>query len=162
MNETAHFNRFRDKHRMAVREHIEHDLTSPSNGRDTATNMHDTLLPSGWRRIFHWETLIVSGRTVEKGFVVTPVIAGVLLAAFIGAVGWAYKSNTADQRQTLISLTRIETMLDERTKSFDKEQAKLESQLETEHSVAEMQREKQRDEMRNMKAAIQQRGIKIQ
>lgn len=115
-----------------------------------------------WRqRYFKWENLTVAGREV-KGFVVSPTIAAVLLASFIGAVGWAYKSNTADQRETLISITRIETMLDERTKNFDKEQAKLESKIETEHNVAELQREQARKEMMEVKLALQQRGIKLQ
>lgn len=108
-----------------------------------------------------WETLTVAGRTIEKGFVISPQIAGILLVAFIGMAGWAYKSSTAESRETLKAITRMETMLDERTRNFDKEQARLEQKLETEKNVGQLQREKANNEIAMMKLAMQAKGIQI-
>jgi len=114
-----------------------------------------------WRKYFQWENLTVAGRNLEKGFVLTPTIAAVLLAAFIGAVGWAYKSNTSDQRDTRDAIIEMKTLLNERTQTFKEQQAEIKNDLATERRVAELQREKQRDEMRDVKAAMSQKGIRL-
>lgn len=131
-----------------------------TNGR--LREAEPVTIPTWYKRLFRWETIIMPHKTVDKGFVVTPTIAAVLLAAFLGAVGWAYKSNTADQRETRDAIIEMKTMLNERTQTFKEQQAKIESDLATERRVAELQREKQRDEVRDMKAALQQSGIKVQ
>ena len=102
----------------------------------------------------------MAGREV-KGWVVPQPLGVALLVVLLGAVGWAYKSSTADQRETLISITRIETMLDERTKTFKEQQAELKAEMKDEHAVAALQREQQDKELRSMKAALEQKGIKL-
>lgn len=133
--------------------------TSSDNGR-APISLHVPQL-SIWQRYFKWENLTVGGREV-KGFVVSPTIAAILLSAFLGMAGWAYKSSTADQRETLIAITEMKTMLNERTNAFRDQQASMRSEFDSERRVAELQREKQRDEIRDMKAALQQHGVKFQ
>lgn len=94
-------------------------------------------------------------KIIEKGFVITPQVAGILLGAFLAVLGWAYKSNTADQRETRDAIIEMKTMLNERTTTFKEQQAELKGQVETERQVATLQREKQRDEIRDMKAELQ-------
>lgn len=144
-----------DVHTRAIR------AAERTNGSGRLQAIVDAPEVSWWRKYFKWENLTVAGKEV-KGFIVTPTIAAVLLAAFLGAVGWAYKSSTTDQRETLIAITEMKTMLNERTNSFREQQAQMRNELDTERRVAELQREKQRDEIRDMKAALQQRGIRFQ
>jgi hypothetical protein len=112
---------------------------------------------SGWRKWFTWETLTVAGRTVEKGWVVPQPLGIALIVVMLGGIGWAYRSSTEDSKATLKAMTRIETLLDERTTTFKEQQAQLRSELETERRVAELQREKQRDEIRDLKASLPQK-----
>jgi hypothetical protein len=115
-----------------------------------------------WHRFFKWEpNLTVANKVIEKGFVITPQIAGILLVAFLSVLGWAYKSNTADQRETRDAIIEMKTMLNERTQTFKEQQAEIKSQMDTERRVAEIQREKQRDELRDMKVALQLKGIRV-
>lgn len=89
----------------------------------------DAPLPTkSWRDFFRWENLTVDGREV-KGFVVSPQIAGIFLVAFLGMLGWAYKSTTADSRETLKAITRMETLLEERTRTFERGQDKMEERF---------------------------------
>lgn len=137
----------------------------PTTGRENDEKelqdiTHTPELP-WYHRYFKWENLTVAGREV-KGFVISPTIAAILLTAFLGMAGWAYKTSTADQRETLIAITEMKTMLNERTNTFRDQQSQMRNELDTERRVAELQREKQRDEIRDMKAVLEQRGIRVQ
>lgn len=131
------------------------------NGDNKLHRIFDAPKPTPWQRFFKWENLTVAGREV-KGFIISPTIAAILLTAFLGMAGWAYKTSTADQRETLIAITEMKTMLNERTNTFKEQQATMRGELDTERRVAELQREKQRDEIRDMKAVLEQRGIRVQ
>lgn len=102
-----------------------------------------------------------SGRTIEKGFVVSPQIAGIFLVAFLGMLGWAYKSSTADSRETLIAITEMKTMLNERTQKFNENQAKLEAELKDERSIAALHREKAKEKQTELIFALKEKGIVI-
>lgn len=117
---------------------------------------------SWWSKNFKWESLTMpSGRTIEKGFVVSPQIAGIFLVAFLGMVGWAYKSSTADSRETLIAITEMKTMLNERTRVFNEQQTKLESELKDERSIAALHREKAKEKQSELIYALKEKGIVI-
>lgn len=114
--------------------------------------------PPWWHKYFTWErNLIVAGRSVEKGWVVPQPLGVALIVLMLGVVGWAYTSNTKDARDTRESIIRMETMLNERTQTFKEQQAELRQQFDTERRVAELQREKQRDEIRDMRASLPQK-----
>lgn len=115
-----------------------------------------------WKRYFKWENnLTVAGRTVEKGWVITPAIGAVIVGALLTA-GWAtYTSGQSEQRETRDAIIRMETMLDERTKMFDRQQDKLEQELKDERAVAELKRDLHEKRVWRMEQAITQRGIKI-
>lgn len=117
--------------------------------------------PQWWHKYFHWEPLTLeNGRTVEKGFVITPGIAAVFLAAFLGVLGWAYKSSTADSRETRDSIIRMETMLNERTRTFNEQQAKLDAEMKEERDMGRVYRERQNEKMTELSAALKQNGNK--
>jgi len=104
----------------------------------------------------------VSGREV-KGFVVTPAMAVticvVLLTTFLGALGWAYKSSTADSRETRDSVIRMETLLNERTRNFERQQDKAEADLKDERNLAKLQRDNQDKKLTQMEYALKSKGI---
>jgi len=104
---------------------------------------------------------MAGGKTIEKGFVITPGIAAVLLAAFLAVLGWAYKSSTADSRETRDSIIRMETMLDERTRTFDAQQAKLQAEIKEERDMGQVYRERQNEKMMKITLAMQANGIKL-
>ena len=131
------------------------------NGNGSLQQTLDVPQTSWWHNYFKWETLTVAGRTVEKGFVISPAIAGILLASLLGMAGWAYKSSTADGRETRDSIIRMETLLNERTQTIKEQQAKFEQKLDSEKRIAELQREIQRDELRNIQTALSRKGIQI-
>lgn len=109
---------------------------------------------------FQWEALTVAGREV-KGFIVSPTIAAILLTAFLGMAGWAYKSSTADSRETLIAITEMKTMLNERTHNFEREQDKMETKLDNEVKLAQMQREADAKKKTQLLLALRAKGITI-
>lgn len=96
----------------------------------------------------------MAGKVVEKGFVITPGIAAVLLAAFLGVLGWAYKSSTADSRETRDSIIRMETMLNERTRTFNEQQAKLEAEVKEERDMGRIYREDQNRKIMELAQAV--------
>lgn len=102
-----------------------------------------------------------SGRTIEKGFVISPQIAGIFLVALLGMAGWAYKSSTADSRETRDSIIRMETMLNERTRTFEREQDKAAAELKDEIKLASMYRENENKKRTEMIYALRQKGIVI-
>lgn len=118
-----------------------------------------TLSQPWWHKYFRWEKnlTLANGRTIEKGWVVPQPLGVALIIAIIGGVGWTYSSSTTERRETRDAIIRMETMLNERTQSFREQQAELKQRMETEHRVAELQREKQNEEMRDLKASIPQR-----
>lgn len=148
---------------------VEETRFTKSNGNGgslAAKTLQETLqLPrkeSWWERNFKWEkNLTVAGRTLEKGWVVPQQLGIALIVVILGVIGWAYKSSTADQRETRDSIIRMETMLNERTQTIKEQQAKFEEKLETEKRIGELQREKQNNEIRDMKAALGQKGIRV-
>jgi len=102
----------------------------------------------------------VNGKEV-KGFVVTPAIAatvvGVMLSTVLGVMVWSYESNTRDSRDTLKAITRMETLLEERTRTFKEEQDKIEraqkdqaKEISDEKELAALQREKQNERIRDL------------
>lgn len=115
---------------------------------------------SGWRKYFRWENLTVAGREV-KGWVVPQQLGIALIVLILGVIGWAYKSNTSDQRETRDAIIEMKTMLNERTQTFKEQQAEFKEQLDTERRIAELQREQQRNETHELKAALRQSGIRI-
>lgn len=106
-----------------------------------------------------------SGRTIEKGWVVPQPLGIALIvlvsSAVIGMAGWAYRSSTADNRETRDAIIRMETMLNERTRVFDQQQAKIEAELKDERAVAQLQRERQGSLQMKMKYALKEKGIEI-
>jgi hypothetical protein len=122
---------------------------------------HDTLtLWERIKRLFpHSEVLTVGGRTIEKGWVITPGIAAVLLASLLSILAYAYKTSTADSRETRDAIIRMETMLDERTRTFKEEQAKTDAKLENEVKLGSMYREAQAKKDIELKWALRQKGI---
>lgn len=115
--------------------------------------------PQWWHKYFKWEHLTVAGRNIEKGFVVTPTIAAVLLASLIGGLGWYYKSSTADSRETRDAVIRMETLLNERTRTFESDQAEIKAQLQNEVKLGSMYREMQVKKDLDLKWALRQKGI---
>lgn len=129
----------------------------------TNGNLHrivDTPELKWWQRLFKWEDLTVAGREV-KGFVISPTIATMLLSALLGMAAWAYKTSTTDSRETLVAITRMETMLTERTTNFKEQQAELKHMLEEEKNVARMYREDESKKKVALLWALKQRGIDI-
>lgn len=131
-----------------------------NNGGGRLHRVFDEPELKWWQRYFQWENLTVGNREV-KGFVVSPAIAAILLTAFLGAVGWAYKSNTEDSRNTRDAIIRMETVLNERTTAFKEQQAKAEKALEDERTIAQLQREKQAEKYMQIVWALKQRGITV-
>lgn len=163
---SRHHQHFRGLHRnsMAVAQIDKTRFTHHNgNGSSAARTLQEALhLPkqSWWSKYFKWENnLTVAGKTVEKGWVVPQQLGIAMIVVVLGVVGWAYKSGTADQRETRDSIIRMETMLNERTQTIKEQQAKFEEQLETEKRIGELQREQQNDKLRDMKAALSQKGI---
>lgn len=103
----------------------------------------------------------MGGREV-KGFVVTPTMALTLILAFLGAIGWAYKSNTEDSRATLKAITRMETLLDERTRNAERESGKFDAELKDERRLATLHRENETKKMDHMVEALKAKGIKVE
>lgn len=101
-----------------------------------------------------------------KGFVITPAIAatitGVVLSAFLGAIGWAWSSNTKDSRETRESMIRIETMLTERTARFKEEQAEMKAALQDERTLAKLQRDNQDKQQLRFEYALKAKGIRLE
>lgn len=107
----------------------------------------------------------MAGREV-KGFVVTPAMAVtlsvVLLTTFLGAIGWAYKSSTADSRETRDAVIRMETLLNERTRNFERQQDKAEAELKDERTLSQLHRENEDKKLRDIKSALEQKGIHVE
>lgn len=103
----------------------------------------------------------MAGREV-KGFVVTPAIATVLLGAMLGVLGWAYKSSTADQRETRDAVIRMETMLNERTHNFEREQDKFDADLKDERRLNQLHRENQDKKQQLMILALRAKGVNVE
>lgn len=102
-----------------------------------------------------------SGKTIEKGWVVPQPLGIALIVLVLGAIGWAYRGSTADNRETRDSIIRMETMLNERTRVFNEQQAKLEKKLEDEVKLASMYREDDAKEKIELRLSLKQRGIVI-
>ena len=163
---SRHHEHFRDLHKqsMAIAK-IETRPHTQQNGGSADRVLHEVLQiprePTFWDRLFKWEKVSVAGKTVEKGFVVTPGIAAVLLAAFLGVLGWAYKSSTAESRETRDAIIRMETMLNERTTTFKERQQEMQNKLDNEIKLAEMRREQEATKRASLLATLRQKGIII-
>ena len=100
-------------------------------------------------------------KVIAKGFVITPTIAGVLLAAFLGVLGYGYRSSTSDNRDTRDAIIRMEVTLNERTRNFDRQQDKIEADLKDERVTAQMYREDQNKKRLALVSSLKQQGIII-
>lgn len=141
---------------------------TPSSENGTGKTLPQSYQGGLWSRFkswFQWENLTVAGREV-KGFVITPTIAVTLcvvfLSAFLGAIGWAYTSSTKDSRETRDAVIRMETMLNERTRSFEREQDKIAREVKEEKDLALLQRQNQDRKLMQMELALRQKGVNIE
>jgi hypothetical protein len=135
--------------------------TATPNGTETVNSLPEIAQGGFWPRLkskFRWEKLTVAGREV-KGFVVTPTIATILLSAILGVMGWAYKSSTSDQRETRDAVIRMETMLNERTHNFEREQDKMQQELKDERTLAKLQRDNQDKKLNDMEYTLKAKGV---
>lgn len=103
----------------------------------------------------------MAGREV-KGFVVTPAMAITILLAFLGVLGWAYKTTTSDNRDTRDAIIEMKTMLNERTTVFKEQQAELKHALQEEKNVGQMYREDQNKQAARLHAALRAKGIIVE
>lgn len=101
------------------------------------------------------------GKTIDKGFVISPTLAGIFLVAFLGILGYGYKSSTADSRETRDAVIRMETMLDERTATFKERQAEERQRLDNEISMAQIRREQESKDKNKLLAKLREKGIVI-
>lgn len=145
-------------HAQRARERVK--ANGKPNGELHDVLHHDLPLP-WWRKLFKWENLTVAGRNIEKGLVLTPPMVLLLIATFLGALGYAYKSSTADSRETRDAVIRMETMLNERTRNFERQQDKMEQKLDNEVKLGEMRREQEATKRATLLATLRQKGIVI-
>jgi hypothetical protein len=134
--------------------------TATRNGHKTAQSMQENAQAPPWyrRHLFpKGERLTVGGRTVERGWIVTPGIAGVLLAAFLSALGYGYTSNRTDSRETRDAIIRMEAVLNERTTTFKNQQDEMQRKLDDEVKLAQLQRENQNEKIRELQEQVKRR-----
>lgn len=103
----------------------------------------------------------MAGREV-KGFVVTPMIAGIFLTAVLSVLGWAYTTNTKDARETRDAVIRMETMLNERTRNFEREQDKFNADLKDERRLAQLHRDNVDKKQFQIETALKAKGVNLQ
>lgn len=106
-------------------------------------------LKSLWDRWIVWEHLIVAGREIKSGLVVTPAMGLTLFLAFGGVLGWMYTSTLGaitrqqdearESRDLLIEMkTRLSLKEENDGKKFQelKQELKQEIQSSKDHSAA--------------------------
>lgn len=99
------------------------------------------------------------GKTIDKGFVITPAMSLFLAGVFISVLAYGYKSAQSDSRETRDAVIRMETMLNERTTTFKERQAEMQTKLDNEIKLAEIRRERETDKNSKLMAALRQKGV---
>lgn len=124
-----------------------HELVPPTSPNGSKHDPKSLQLPlPTWRErivgAFQWENLIVSGREV-KGFVVSPAIAGIILAFMLGlaaTIYWRVTDQIQGQRDLIIEL---KTSLKEKAERDVEYRAEVKSTLAVYKVYIDNLREKQ-------------------